>query len=131
MDVIFNRFYKIDISTKLATRQISFENGNVTTYVLELLDYISKTNGDREYLFDDTRLTMRTYVDKLISDIDREDTCENIARMLLDIEIDAQQNIQKLGKEIQRGILIISIVQMTDTDMKVIISKSDYTEFIE
>ena len=65
MDVIFNRFYKIDISTKSVTRQISFENGNVTTYVLELLDYISKTNGDREYLFDDTRLTMRTYVDKL------------------------------------------------------------------
>lgn len=74
---------------------------------------------------------MKTYLGRIIDDEDRDGTSESIANRLLQEENKAQQKIEHLNKNIQKGILIISYVQMTDMEYKIVLSKADYNEFIE
>lgn len=131
MRIIYHCFYKVDITTQEVELQQFDEDGNVNNYIMELLQNVSDSEGDREYLFEESSLTMKTYLNQIINDVDREITSENIANRLLQEENKAQQKIAHLQKQIQKGILIISYVEMTDTEFKIILSKADYNEFIE
>jgi hypothetical protein len=131
MEIIYHRLYKVDIVTQEVTLQEFAENDNVNKYVMDLLNSVSDNEGDREYLFEESSLTMKTYLTKIINREDRDSTSELIAKRLLQEENKAQKKIEHLNKQIQKGILIISYVQMTDTENKLILSKADYNEFIE
>lgn len=131
MRIIYHCFYKVDITTQEVQLQQFDEDGNVNNYIMELLQNVSDSEGDREYLFEENSLTMKTYLNRIINDEDRGTTSENIANRLLQEENKAQQRIAHLQKQIQKGILIISYVEMTDTEHKIILSKADYNEFIE
>lgn len=131
MEIIYHRLYKVDITTQEVSLQEFAENDNVNNYIIELLQNVSDSEGDREYLFEQNSLTMKTYLDRIIVNDSRDATCESIANRLLQEENKAQQRIDHLNKHIQKGILIISYVQMTETEFKIILSKADYNEFIE
>ena len=131
MEIIYHSLYKVDITTQEVELQQFDENENVNNYIIELLQNVSDSEGDREYLFEENSLTMKTYLYRIINDEDRNNTSKNIANRLLQEENKAQQKIQHLHKHIQKGILIISYVKMTDTEYKMILSKADYNEFIE
>ena len=129
--IIFHRLYKVDITTNEVALQEFAENVNVNNYVIELLNDVAENEGDREYTFEDGSLSMKTFLNNIISDIDRDDTSELIGQRLLQKEKDAQEKIVQLRREIIKGILNISYVQMTETEYKIIISKADYNEFLE
>lgn len=131
MNIIYHSLYKVDITTQDVSLQEFDETDNVNHYVLELLQNISDNEGDREYLFEESSLTMKTYLNRIINDDNRDSTSELIAKRLLQEENTAQKKIDHLKKQIQKGILIISYVQMTDNEFKIILSKADYNEFIE
>jgi len=131
MEIIYHSLYKVDISTQEVSIQEFAEADNVNHYIIDLLNNVSKNEGDREYLFEGGSLTMKTYLENIIYDKERNGTSENISKRLLQEEIKAQEKIEHLKKEIQKGILIISYVKMTDSEKKIIISKADYNEFIE
>jgi hypothetical protein len=133
MELLFNFLYKINIADQNVSREDFGEvnNDNINLYIMNLLNNIAENDGDREYEFERTALTMKTLIQKIIDNREVEDTGENIAERLLTIETNAQEQIRHLGREIQKGILIISYIQMTEDEKKIIISKVDYTEFIE
>lgn len=107
------------------------QNENLNNYIIELLQNVSDSEGDREYSFEENSLTMKNYLQQLINEEDRDGTSNLIANRLLQEETKAQERINHLDKQIQKGILIISYVQMSETESKIILSKADYNEFIE
>ena len=129
--IIFHRLYKVDITTNKVTLQEFAENNNVNNYVMELLKDVTENEGDREYLFEDGSLSMKTFLNNIIRNIDRNDNSELIGQRLLQKEKNAQEKVAQLRRQILKGILIISYVQMTETEYKIIISKADYNEFLE
>ncbi|MCT4647630.1 MAG: nucleoid-associated protein [Carboxylicivirga sp.] len=131
MEIIYHRLFKVDIVEQEVSLQEFAENDNVNTYIMELLQNVSDNEGDREYVFEDGSITMQTYLNQFVIGDDRDITSENIAKRLLQEETKAQEKIKHLKKEIHKGVLIISYVQMTETEHKVVISKADYNEFIE
>lgn len=131
MEIIYHRLFKVDIIHQEVTLLEFAENDNVNTYIMDLLQNVSENEGDREYIFEEGSLTMKTYLNQFLSSEERETTSENIANRLLQEETKAQEKIEHLKKQIHKGVLIISYVQMTETENKVVISKADYNEFIE
>ncbi len=131
MEIIYHSLFKVDITEQNVQLQEFAENENVNTYILELLQNVSENEGDREYVFEDGSITMKTYLNQFIIGDDRDTTSEDIARRLLQKETIAQEKRAHLKYPIQKGVLIISYVQMTETENKIIISKADYNEFIE
>jgi hypothetical protein len=130
-NVISHSLYKVDIETQQITLQKFDENENVNNYVSDLLESVKDNEGDREYEFEAGSLTMKTLLNNIITNKKVKETCKLIATRLLEKETEAQKEIEHLDKKIQKGILIISYLQMTDNERKIIISKADYTEFIE
>jgi hypothetical protein len=134
MELIFNHLYKVDRNLESAEKTEFQEGQPIKDYVLNVLDKVTSSAGDREYQFMPNSITMSSWLIKLILLQDIEDTCLRIANRLLTSELSSQEKIEHLGKEIQKGMLIISYVDMNlanRTEKKIIISKADYDEFIE
>lgn len=131
MNIIYHSLYKIDIATQEVTLQQFAEKDNVNNYIIELLENVSNNEGDREYVFEENSLTMKTYLNEFIIGNDRDLISESIAKRLLQEENTAQTKIDHLKIKIQKGMLIVSFVQMIENEYKIILSKADYNEFIE
>lgn len=131
MEIIFNRLYKIDISKSevsiLSDLQLT---DNLKNYIITLLEAIQDKESDKKYEYKSQTLEFCTLLNKIIIDNEYDASCTRIADKLLEAEIEAQSKITRLKKDIQKGILIISLVEMTDTERKIIISKADYDEFL-
>ena len=134
MELIFNHLYKVDIGKEVAEKTEFQESQALKDYVMNVLDKVTTSVGDREYKFQSESITMQTWLDSLILQQEVESTCLLIANRLLNKETNTQERIEHLGKEIQKGMLIISFVGMNlseGIEKKIIISKADYDEFIE
>lgn len=131
MNILSNHLYKIDINSQEVSPASFEDSQNLDSYIMELLETITSEDGDREYEFELGSISMKTYVENFVLDMEIEQTCLTIAERLLTKETDAQEKIKHLNKRIQKGILIISYVKMTDSEKKLIISKADYNEFLQ
>lgn len=129
MDVIYLKLIKIDHDNNSVTEEPLGEEGNVRAYVMSIIDFIND-KADREYKFKEGELTMKTYVERIVNNDDRDATSLLIANRLLDKENQAQIRYRNIT-DIQKGILLVAFCKMTDIEHKVVISKADYTEFIE
>jgi len=134
MQLISNYLYVIDRDSEAVENAPFNESLALGNYVMNVLNTVIESTGDREYRFQPESLSMQTWLNKIIKQEDVEETCRLIAARLLSKEIDAQDQIEHLGKDIPKGMLIISFVDMQlseNNEQKVIISKADYNEFIE
>lgn len=131
MDVIFTQLYKIDRENNEYSRQQFSESDNIDNYIIELLENITTDEGDRLYEFEPGSITIKTYLENIKEEIDLDEACEGLAKRLVQEEIQAQERYGHLNMEIQKGMMIVSLVRMTNTEKKIIISKADYNEFIE
>lgn len=104
---------------------------NLTQYLQGILSEIAENEGDREYDFDPASMTAKTLTERVVNQENADDAAMALATRLASIEQDAQERVAQMGVRIQRGVLIVSYVQMTETEYKLIISKADYTEFME
>ena len=97
---------------------------------MAIIELISENAGDREYRFKAEEITMKTYLDSLVMNDNRDEQSIAIANRLLTKENQAQERYSRIT-EIQKGILLIGFCKMTNIEYKVVICKADYTEFIE
>lgn len=132
MNIIFNQLYRIDHSTQSLENLLDLQaNSNLRSYILSLLETITEKESDKVFEFVSDTVEFYTLLNKIIIDNEYDLSCNRIANKLLEAEIIGQQKIDRLNKEIQKGILIISLVQMTETERKIIISKADYDDFLD
>lgn len=131
MEIIYTKILKEDPMTgQIAIAEFADEN-NLALYLEGILNEIAENEGDREYLFDPDGMTTRTYVDRVVSQNNPDEASVSLASRLASVEADAQARVNQMGVVIQRGVLIVSYIKMTDTENKLILSKADYTEFME
>jgi hypothetical protein len=132
MNVLYYQLLKID-NTGDSVSVENFANAqNINDYIMDLITICSGNAGDREYSFDPTLSTTKNHIISFIDNEDnREDVCNALAQKLLVVEKEAQQRIVHLNNEIPKGILLLAYAQMTESEYKVLITKADYTEFLE
>lgn len=132
METKFNYIFNVDIITNTALETPFDGSANVNRYIFDLISNVTSSDGDRLYEFESTTHTMRNYVESLFNDPDNSSViAQSIANKLLAVETEAQKKISHLDKEIQKGLLILSFVKMTDNEYKLIFSKADFNQFIE
>lgn len=130
METEYLRLIKIDHDNNCVEVENIDEQENVRDYVMAIIEQISENAGDREYRFKAEEITMKTYLDSLVMNDNRDEQSIAIANRLLTKENQAQERYSRIT-EIQKGILLIGFCKMTNIEYKVVICKADYTEFIE
>ena len=130
METEYLRLIKIDHDNNCVEVENIDEQENVRDYVMAIIEQISENAGDREYRFNAEEITMKTHLDNLVLNKNRDEQSITIANRLLSKENQAQERYSRIT-EIQKGILLIGFCKMTDIEYKVVICKADYTEFIE
>ena len=130
MNVEYLKLIKIDHDNNCVIEENIDDKDNVRDYVMSIIEQISSNTGEREYEFKDNELTMKTLLEKVIKNQNRDDQSIAIANRLLASENEAEQKYQQIT-EIQRGILLIVYCKMAEDEYKIVICKADYTEFIE
>lgn len=132
MNVLYYQLLKIDnIEDSVSVEE--FANAqNINDYIMDLITICSGNAGDREYSFDPTLSTTKNHLINFINNENsRDDVCNALAQKLLSVERVTQQRIAHLNNEIPKGILLVAYTKMTESEYKVIITKADYTEFLE
>jgi hypothetical protein len=133
MEIIFSKLYKVDISEQQPTERPDYQNiENFKKYIHGMLEQISTKSTDRFYKFRSDYTEVRTLINNILVNNEYDDSSKAIACRLLSKEREAQTDLdkKKLGKEILKGMLILSLVKMTDEARKLIIFKVDYDEFL-
>lgn len=130
MEVVYIQLIKIDHDNNRVVVEPIDEQENIKQYVMDMLETISKDIGEREFVFKDGEETMKTYLNRFLQDENKNDITRNIANRLLLKEKEAQNKYAQIT-QIQKGIMLAALCKMTDREYKVIISKADYSEFLE
>lgn len=130
MDIEYLKLIKIDHETNTVSEENLAKLANIKDYVMAIVKQITEHKGDRKFEFKKSELTMKTYIDNIIRNQDRDVQVLAMANRLLEKENAKQKQIGSLS-EIQKGIMLVAFCKMTVMDYKVIICKADYSEFIE
>lgn len=130
MEVVYIQLIKINHDNNNVVIEHIDEQENIKQYVMDMITTISKNIGEREYIFKDGEETMKSYLNEFLQDENKDDITQKIAYRLLSKEQEAQVKYAQIT-QIQKGILLVAFCQMTDGEYKVIISKADYSEFLE
>ena len=131
MEVQFYKIIKVDNTGNSVSAEDFANAQNIKDYIWDLINNCVDSEGDREYIFDSTLQTTKNHIHNIIQGIDSDNICMQLARKLLAVEHNTKEKIVHLGKDIPKGMLMISFTKMTETEYKVVISKADYTEFLE
>jgi hypothetical protein len=131
MVVQFFTLLKVDNTENIVSAESFANTQNIQDYIWELINNCIDSEGDREYIFEPTLQTTKNHIDDIIKDNNRDQACRLLAEKLLAVEGEVKEKIAHLGKEIPKGILMISLAKMTETEYKFIITKADYSEFLE
>jgi hypothetical protein len=136
MNIVFNALYKIDIAAGELT-QLPLPDGNndLKSYILQLLGKILEDSDKKGFEFQSETTEVRTLINKIIN-VANENIDEylkystSIAERLLlkEIESDKKNNLKV---DLVKGIAVISLVKFDNTTTKIIISKSDYNEYLD
>jgi hypothetical protein len=133
MEIIFNKLYKIDITANEVTESPEFQKlENFARYIQGLLEQITTKSPDRYYRFESEHTEIHSLIKNILQKNEYENTSRAIASRLLGKEKETQNDLEKknLNTKVQRGMLIVSLVKMTDDARKLMIIKVDYDEFL-
>jgi hypothetical protein len=130
-DIEHYSIFDIDIE-KDEPSKVEFDDEKTKTFEnflkrLALNTRIAKSTREAEFEVDSQ---MEQFILKYISDIAREEVIEKIARKLLKAEKKNSEKIKKLGTEIKKGSLIITIFNIDNTK-HLLLSKIDFEKFFE
>ncbi len=134
MELMLKYLYVIDRGTQSVSDVEFQESQPLKDYVMNVLNKVVESAGDREYKFQLHSITMQTWLNQIIEQDDTERVSKLIAQRLLDEETKAQDRIEHLNVEIPKGMLIVSYVDMElseHDEKKIVIIKADYDEIIE
>lgn len=131
MEIVSISIFKVDVSEAIASPiQLTNRPQELTNYLNSLINIIVSEPSGREYLFTRDTTEVRGRISSVGNITNGEAVIsQTIANRLLDAEATAQNRIEHLGKEIQKGVLIQALVDI-DGINKFVICKADHTEFL-
>lgn len=132
MQVVYYKILKIDNEAGQASFA-SFENvDNIEKYVMEILNKCASAPTERRYNFSANKHTTKHRVENLINGNEIEGNCLELGNDLATIEMKSNTAYAQLKGKIPIGILLIALADMQtdENDLKLILIKSDYDEFI-
>ncbi len=133
MEIVFNKAYKIDIASNEVIERPEYKTlESFAKYIQSTLEQIGSKSPDRYYQFKSEYTEVHNLIKNILSNQEYDDTSNAIALRLLNKEKEAQEDLNRknLKKEITKGMLIVSLVRMTEEARKLIVLKVDYDEFI-
>ncbi|QXV66535.1 hypothetical protein INP83_05475 [Mucilaginibacter sp. 21P] len=137
MKIIFNSLHKIDIENNLVEfMPHSSDKNDLDGYVMELVTNILSGSDRKGYHFRSDSTEVRTLLTEILdnnkTDEKHYDTLsQKISKRLLTMEKSSQAKVDKLGIEILKGVLVVSLIEFDDKTSKIIISKADHNDFID
>lgn len=99
------------------------------SYLNGLIDIIFSGNG-RSFKFDRETTEIRSLISKITLDHDFQALAEVAAKRLLNCEQIVQKKIDKLDKQIQKGIIVQALLQKNDV-LRYVICKAEHSEFLK
>lgn len=133
MEIIFSKLFKIDITAETAEERPDLHKiANFKVYIQNMLEQISEKNPDRYYKFRSEHTEVRNLINNILYESEYDNSSLAIANRLLEKERLAQEDLikKKLSQRITKGMLIVSLIRMTQEASKLVILKVDYDEFI-
>lgn len=131
MNIVSNSLHLIDVgSGSINAIQIATDNEDLKKYLKELLEKITSSSSKRKFSFERDTTEVKSSLDRIISGEDFSPCAEINARRLLQKEKTAQEEYEQLRYEIQKGVLVQSLVEV-DGVMKIIIAKADHTDYLD
>ena len=129
MNIIFKKVFKFDLENLLVVPfPISTDENDFEPYLNELIEDIIDDTRSRKYLFPEDATGIKTVINEVLEKrID--DATLSTAKRLLRIEQLIQKQIEKLNQEVQKGILLQSLVEFNGQNL-FIITKSEHLDFI-
>lgn len=99
-------------------------------YLTGLIAIMTQGRTGRSFIFERETTEVRGQIKDIIEDKDFATIANTIANRLLNSEQTAQEQMAKMGVEIQRGIIVLAVITDDGAD-KFIICKADHNEFLE
>ncbi|KYP16167.1 nucleoid-associated protein [Flavihumibacter sp. CACIAM 22H1] len=129
MKVKFKKVYKLNHeSTKVEEIKLSEDKNDFNDYLDELINDVVFDERSKQFNFPEEETRIMTII-RSTRDRREDEQLKKIANKLLKAESLAQQKIEHLDREIQRGILLIASVISSDTSYFVI-CKAEHFDFI-
>ena len=97
-------------------------------YLKGLINLMTSGGSGRTFRFDRDTTEVRAQIARIINKEDFSDISTTIASRLLTVEQSSQEQMTKLGIEIQKGIIVQALVSANGVD-RFIICKADHSEF--
>jgi hypothetical protein len=136
MDIIFNALFKIDIQDAAASQIILPAGENdLKSFIVELLDKIIDNPDKKGFEFESDTAEISGLINDIVAVTNNDYATYfalslSIANRLHRKEIESDQR-NNLNVELLKGIAVISLVKFDTGLHKLIISKSDYNEFLD
>lgn len=130
MEIIEIQIFNINIEDEEVTNIDSQSyDQELNNYLLELFETIILASSGRQFKFERKTTEVRSQITKVNNDEDFNACMKVIANRLLNVEIEAQQKMDKLKITIQKGIVVQAKI-LQDNQHKFIICKADHNEFL-
>ena len=137
MEIIFNRLFRIDIEKNQVTPMpLRDELSDLKSYVKELVTKILAGSDSKSFQFSSETTEVRGLIETILKARENNASVYDsatlaIAKRLLNEEIVSQAKVLKLGIEIHKGVLVVSLVKFDNNTTKIVISKAENDEFLD
>lgn len=130
MKVEFQKVFKFDLERSRAVEiQIQAGESDFSEYLNELtLDVLADAHSKR-YLFPEASTDIMTDINSIINDNKKDATAQKIATRLMHRESSVQSRIEHLKTEVQKGIMVQTLVKLPEQNYFLII-KAEHFDFI-
>ena len=129
MDILLKKVFKFDIDNlRVAEIALADEPDDFTSYLDELIENVIGDERSKRYAFPDHATNIKHAITSIIAK-DYERPMLDTARQLLRIEQNVQRRIEHLDTEVQKGIMLQSVVEYNGQKLFLII-KAEHSDFI-
>jgi len=131
MDIIFQNAFKFDmVNNRVIPVPIPDENTDFDEYIGDLIADVVGDVRSKKYLFPGESTTTMNDIREIVNGENKDAAARRFARRLLTEEIRVQGRIAHLNREVQRGIMIQTLVDIADVKHFLII-KAEHFDFID
>ena len=129
MNIFFKKVYKFNWDKNRPEEIIVDPKANdFIDYISELIEFVLDDDRRKRYLFPDFTTATKTSINDILNG-DKEAAAVSFAKRLLKIEMGVQDRIEHLDREVQKGIMIQTLVERNDKRYFLII-KAEHADFI-
>ena len=130
MEIKFTSLHHVDHHlNSVKDIDINEQSDDLIDYTNRLITEITQSSNKRRFEFKSDTTEVRTAIKKFLESDYKDGSTINAVR-LLDVEKKAQEQINHLDVEIQKGSLFQSVL-LNNNDITVIISKADHSQFLD